>query len=222
MSQPFADVVPSFLHSDRRLARAAQPIVRFLHVEAAGGILLVVATVTALVWANSPWEDSYEALWSTRIRIEVGSYVFDEDLVHVINDLLMAVFFFVVGMEIKRELVIGELRDRRAVALPAMAALGGMIVPALIYLAFNSGGPGASGWGIPMATDIAFALGVVALLGSRVPSSIKVLLLTLAIVDDIGAIVVIAVFYSDHLRPVFLLAAFAVTILLAAMHRVRA
>ncbi len=221
MSQPFADVVPSFLHSDRRLARAAQPIVRFLHVEAAGGILLVVATVTALVWANSPWEDSYEALWSTRIRIEVGSYVFDEDLVHVINDLLMAVFFFVVGMEIKRELVIGELRDRRAVALPAMAALGGMIVPAVIYLAFNSGGPGASGWGIPMATDIAFALGVVALLGSRVPSSIKVLLLTLAIVDDIGAIVVIAVFYSDHLRPVFLLAAFAVTILLAAMHRVR-
>ena len=213
MSQPFADVVPSFLHSDRRLARAAQPIVRFLHVEAAGGILLVVATVAALVWANSPWQASYEALWSTRIRIEVGSYVFDEDLVHVINDLLMAVFFFVVGMEIKRELVIGELRDRRAVALPAMAALGGMLVPALIYLAFNSGGPGASGWGIPMATDIAFALGVVALLGSRVPSSIKVLLLTLAIVDDIGAIVVIAVFYSDDLRPAFLLAAFAVTIL---------
>ena len=133
----------------------------------------------------------------------------------------MAVFFFVVGMEIKRELVIGELRDRRAVALPAMAAFGGMLVPALIYLAFNSGGPGASGWGIPMATDIAFALGVVALLGSRVPSSIKVLLLTLAIVDDIGAIVVIAVFYSDDLRPAFLLAALAVTILLAAMHRVR-
>ena len=221
MAQPFADVVPSFLHSDRRLARAAQPIVRFLHVEAAGGILLVVATVAALVWANSPWQAGYEALWSTSIRIEVGSYVFDEDLGHVINDLLMAVFFFVVGMEIKRELVIGELRDRRAVALPAMAAFGGMLVPALIYLAFNSGGPGASGWGIPMATDIAFALGVVALLGSRVPSSIKVLLLTLAIVDDIGAIVVIAVFYSDDLRPAFLLAALAVTILLAAMHRVR-
>ena len=221
MSQPFADVVPSFIHSDRRLARAAQPIVRFLHVEAAGGILLVAATVAALVWANSPWQASYEALWSTRIRIEIGSYVFDEDLVHVINDLLMAVFFFVVGMEIKRELIIGELRDRRAVALPAMAAFGGMMVPALFYLAFNSGGPGASGWGVPMATDIAFALGVVALLGSRVPSSIKVLLLTLAIVDDIGAIVVIAVFYSDNLRPAFLLAAFAVTILLAAMHRVR-
>ena len=126
--------------------------------------------------------------------------MFDEDLVHVINDLLMAVFFFVVGMEIKRELVVGELRDRRAVALPALAALGGMIVPALIYTAFNAGGPGTGGWGIPMATDIAFALGVVALLGSRVPTSLKVLLLTLAIVDDIGAIVVIAVFYSDALR----------------------
>ena len=112
----------------------------------------------------------------------------------------MAVFFFVVGMEIKRELVVGELRDRRSVALPAMAALGGMIVPAAIYLAFNAGGDGARGWGIPMATDIAFALGVVALLGSRVPASVKVLLLTLAIVDDIGAIAVIAVFYTDDLE----------------------
>ena len=113
----------------------------------------------------------------------------------------MALFFFVVGMEIKRELVVGELRDRRAVALPAMAALGGMVVPASIYAAFNAGGDGADGWGIPMATDIAFALGVVALLGSRVPPSVKVFLLTLAIVDDIGAIVVIAVFYSDGLDP---------------------
>ena len=151
-----------------RLARAVQPLVRFLHVEAAGGILLVAATVVALVWANSPWQASYESLWSTTIRVEFGSYLFEEDLGHVVNDLLMAVFFFVVGMEIKRELVVGELRDRRAVALPAMAALGGMVVPAAIYLAFNAGGDGADGWGIPMATDIAFALGVVALLGSRV------------------------------------------------------
>ena len=143
-----------------------QPVVKFLHVEAAGGILLLVATIVALIWANSPWEASYDTLWSTTIRVDVGSYTFEEDLGHVVNDLLMAVFFFVVGMEIKRELVVGELRDRRAVALPAMAALGGMIVPALIYLAFNAGGDGADGWGIPMATDIAFALGVVALLGS--------------------------------------------------------
>src|SRR5215204_3973111 len=136
-------VRPTFLQSDRLLARAAQPVVRFLHVEAAGGILLLLATVTALVWANSPWQSSYESLWSTTIRVEIGGYVFDEDLAHVVNDLLMAGFFFVVGMEIKRELVVGELADRRAVALPAMAALGGMLVPALIYTAFNASGPGA-------------------------------------------------------------------------------
>jgi NhaA family Na+:H+ antiporter len=188
---------PSFLHSDRPLARAAQPLVRFMNVEAAGGIVLVVATAVALVWANSPWSASYDSFWSTVIRVDVGSYSFEEDLGHVVNDLLMAVFFFVVGMEIKRELVAGELRDPRAVGLPAMAALGGMIVPAAIYLAVNAGGPGADGWGIPMATDIAFAVGVVALLGPRVPDGIRILLLTLAIVDDIGAIAVIAIFYSD-------------------------
>ena len=183
------------------LAWAAQPFVRFLRVEAAGGILLVAATVVALVWANTPWQTSYDSFWSNSIQLEIGSYRFDQDLTPVVNDVLMAVFFFVVGMEIKRELIVGELRDRRSVALPAMAALGGMIVPALIFIAFNAGGDGARGWGIPMATDIAFALGVVALLGSRVPSSVKVLLLTLAIVDDIGSIAVIAVFYSDSLEP---------------------
>ncbi|MET0909489.1 MAG: Na+/H+ antiporter NhaA [Ilumatobacteraceae bacterium] len=209
---------PTFLRSDRAAARAMQPVVRFLHVEAAGGILLLVATVVALIWANSPWDASYDALWSTNIRVDVGSYTFDEDLGHVVNDLLMAVFFFVVGMEIKRELVTGELRDRRAVALPAMAALGGMIVPAAIYLAFNAGGAGADGWGIPMATDIAFALGVVALLGSRVPPPVKVLLLTLAIVDDIGAILVIAVFYTDRVKFSFLVTALAIAIVVAVMH----
>ncbi len=211
---------PTFLQSDRRLARAAQPFARFLHVEAAGGILLVAATMAALVWVNSPWQESYESFWSTNLRLQVGSYVFEEDLAHLVNDLLMALFFFVVGMEIKRELVIGELRDRRAVALPAMAALGGMIVPAAIYLAINAGGDGADGWGIPMATDIAFALGVLALLGSRVPSSVKVLLLTLAIVDDIGAIVVIAVFYTDELSVGLLLVGLALAVFVAVMHRV--
>jgi NhaA family Na+:H+ antiporter len=210
---------PTFLQSDRMLARAAQPLVRFLHVEAAGGILLLLATVAALVWANSPWQSSYESLWSTPIRVEIGGFVFDEDLAHVVNDLLMAVFFFVVGMEIKRELVVGELADRRAVALPAMAALGGMLVPALIYAAFNAGGEGAGGWGIPMATDIAFALGVVALLGSCVPASVKVLLLTLAIVDDIGAIVVIAIFYADGIKPGLLLVALGLAAVIAVMHR---
>ena len=148
MSRTFT-VEPTFLHSDRRLARAVQPFIRFLHIEAAGGIVLVAATVVALVWANSPWQAGYESVWSTHVQLEVGSYVFDEDLGHVVNDLLMAVFFFVVGMEIKRELVVGELRDRRAVALPAMAALGGMIVPALIYLAFNAGGDGQQRLGHP-------------------------------------------------------------------------
>ena len=210
---------PTFLHSDRKLARAAQPFVRFLHIEAAGGILLVAATIIALVWANSPWRASYHTLWSTNIRLEVGSYAFEEDLVHVVNDLLMAIFFFVVGMEIKRELVAGELRDRRSIALPAMAALGGMVVPAVIYTAFNAGGDGAAGWGIPMATDIAFALGVVALLGSRVPVSVKVLLLSLAIIDDIGAITVIAVFYTDDLEPVFLLVGLGLAVLVAIFHR---
>nr|MBA3606640.1 Na+/H+ antiporter NhaA [Acidimicrobiia bacterium] len=210
---------PTFLGSDRRLARAAQPIVRFLHIEAAGGILLVLATVAALVWANSPWQAGYESLWASVVRLELGPYLFEEDLGHVVNDLLMAVFFFVVGMEIKRELVVGELKDRRSVAVPAMAALGGMIVPAAIYLAFNAGGEGAGGWGIPMATDIAFALGVVALLGSRVPASVKVLLLTLAIVDDIGAIAVIAVFYSDGLAPRFLLATVVIAGAILVIHR---
>ena len=212
---------PTFLQGDATLARAVRPFVRFSHIEAAGGIVLVAATVVALVWANSPWQAGYESLWATNVRFEFGSYVFDEDLGHVVNDLLMAVFFFVVGMEIKRELVVGELRDRRAVALPAMAALGGMIVPAAIYLAFNAGGEGSSGWGIPMATDIAFALGVVALLGNRVPPAVKVLLLTLAIVDDIGAIVVIAVFYTDQVEFKFVIAAVAIAAVVMLMHRGR-
>lgn len=216
-----ASAQPTFLQGDATLARAVRPFVRFSHIEAAGGIVLVAATVVALVWANSPWQAGYESLWATNVRFEFGSYVFHEDLGHVVNDLLMAVFFFVVGMEIKRELVVGELRDRRAVALPAMAALGGMIVPAAIFLAFNAGTDGAKGWGIPMATDIAFALGVVALLGSRVPPAVKVLLLTLAIVDDIGAIIVIAIFYTDRVEFKFVIAAAVIAAVVTMMHRAR-
>jgi Na+:H+ antiporter, NhaA family len=194
------------------------PLSRFLHVEAAGGILLILATIVALVWANV-WPASYESLWSTEVRIQVGDYEFADDLQHLVNDLLMGLFFFVVGMEIKRELVSGELRDRRAVALPAMAALGGMIVPATIFLAFNAAGDGRDGWGIPMATDVAFALGVVALLGARVPAPVKVLLLTLAIVDDIGAIVVIALFYTSDLEPNFLVFAAGLAVVVAVILR---
>ena len=202
-----ASAQPTFLQSDRRSPERCGRSSASRTSRPPAGSCSSSRRVVALVWANSPWKAGYEAVWATNVRFEVGSYVFHEDLGHVVNDLLMAVFFFVVGMEIKRELVTGELRDRRAVALPAMAALGGMVVPAAIYLAFNAGGDGGAGWGIPMATDIAFALGVVALLGSRVPPAVKVLLLTLAIVDDIGAIVVIAVFYTDRVELEFVLAA---------------
>ncbi len=220
MADPFP-ARTSFLYSDQPLARVARPLARFLHVEAAGGILLVAATVVALVWANSPWHDSYESLWSATVELRIGGYHFTEDLAHFVNDGLMAVFFFVVGLEIKRELVTGELRDRRAAALPAFAALGGMVVPATLYLTFNSTGAGRAGWGIPMATDIAFALGVVALLGRRVPAPLKVFLLTLAIVDDIGAIAVIAVFYTDDLQPQYLVVAAALTLAIVVLRRLR-
>ena len=149
--------------------------------------------MVALVWANSPLSGAYEDLWGT--QLDVG--IVDLDLRHWVNDGLMAIFFFLVGLEVKRELAVGELRDRRAAAVPIVAALGGMVVPALIYAAINAGGAGAGGWGIVMATDIAFVLGVVALLGDRCPPGVRVFLLTLAVVDDIGAVAVIAVFYSS-------------------------
>ncbi len=210
----------TFIHRGSTLARLARPVAQFMRIEASGGIVLVAATVVALVWANSPWSDGYHALWETQVRIDIGSWSFDEDLHHVVNDALMAVFFFVVGLEIKRELVVGELRDRRQVALPAFAALGGMAVPALIFIAFNAGGAGSRGWGIPMATDIAFAVGVMAVLGRRVPGPLKVFLLTLAIADDLGAIVVIAIFYSDGLQPRYLLAAAGIAVVVACLRRV--
>ncbi len=176
------------------------PVRRFAQTEVAAGVILVVASVVALAWANSPWRAGYESLWSTTVQLHVGSLHFDEDLRHVVNEGLMAVFFFVIGLEIKRELVAGELRQWRAAALPVIAALGGMAVPALLFTAFNAGGRGARGWGVPMATDIAFAMAVIALLGSHVPPPLKLFLLTLAIVDDAGAIVVIAVFYAGGVR----------------------
>ncbi|HEY1282326.1 MAG TPA: Na+/H+ antiporter NhaA [Acidimicrobiales bacterium] len=211
--EPPPGLRPTWLRSDRPVARyLAQPVARFMHVEAAGGIVLALATAVALVWANSPWQDSYHTLWHTELSIGIGNRVLSEDLEHWVNDGLMVLFFFVVGLEIKREWVTGELRDRRAAVLPGLAALGGMVVPAAVYLVVNVGTDHVGGWGIPMATDIAFALGVVAILGSRVPTSLKVFLLTLAIVDDIGAIIVIALFYSDGLEPVWLVTAAVVVV----------
>ena len=190
--------------------RSLPPFVRrFLAMEAAGGVVLVVAAVVALAWANSPWRGSYETLWHTHVELRVGAFGFSGDLHHAVNDGLMAIFFLVVGLEIKRELVTGDLRNPRVAALPAFAALGGMVVPALLFVAVNAGGPGARGWGIPMATDIAFAVGIVALLGSRVPSPLKLFLLSLAIVDDIGAILVIAAVYTESLEVTALLVAAA-------------
>jgi NhaA family Na+:H+ antiporter len=176
--------------------RAPRVVREFLTTEAAGGVALLVATMVALLWANSPWRGGYETLWGTEVTLRLGRWAITEDLTHWVNDALMALFFFVVGLEIKRELVTGELREWRTAALPAVAAAGGMVVPALIYLAVNPSGEGARGWGVPVATDIAFAVGVLSLLGPRVPDSAKLFLLTLAVVDDIGAILIIAVFYS--------------------------
>ena len=179
--------------------RIVRPFQDFAHKQSSGGILLIVATVVALVWANSPWGESYAAFWHTKLTVGVGDFSISKDLTHWINDGLMAVFFLVVGLEIKREVLVGELSSVRTAALPVAAALGGVVVPATIYLAFNTGTEGSAGWGIPMATDIAFALGVLALLGDRVPLALKVFLTALAIVDDIVAVLVIALFYTSDI-----------------------
>ena len=191
----------TFAGGDRWLARhVARPVLAFVHREVAGSMLLLVATAAALLWANSAWSDSYFDFWHTHIDIHIGSvHLHPLTFEEFVNDALMALFFFVVGLEIKREMVTGYLSSIRAATLPAIAAIGGMVVPALAYVAFNPSGDAAAGWGIPMATDIAFAVGIVALLGSRVPPMLKLFLLTLAIVDDIGAIVVIALFYTGDL-----------------------
>lgn len=179
------------------LARVAgRPLDRFLHIEAASGIVLLLVAAVAMVWANSPWRDSYHGLWHTPVGIRIGAFAFERSLEWVVNDGLMVIFFFVVGMEIRREMHEGELSEWRRAALPAAAALGGMLAPAALYLIFAHEPQLRSGWGVPMATDIAFAVGVLTLLGKRVPAALRVLLLALAVIDDLGAIVVIAAFYS--------------------------
>ena len=196
---------------------------RFLHWEAAGSIVLLACAILALVWANSPWADSYEKLTHTYLGLSLGEHSFELSLKHWVNDLLMVVFFFVVGLEIKRELVLGELSSFSKAILPVMAAVGGMVVPAGIYLMFNAGGPGQNGWGIPMATDIAFALGILALFGTRAPLGLKVFLTALAIADDLGAVMVIAFFYTEEVRllPLLVAAGGLIVLSLAAQARIR-
>ena len=170
----------------------------YLKTEAGGAVLLLLATLTALVWANSPMSDSYETLWNTQLSLRLGDLEISESLRHWVNDGLMTLFFLLVGLEIARELSIGEYQDKRAVIAPALAALGGLILPAALYLAIaGTDGPSAAGWGIAISTDTAFALGVLALVGPRCPNRLRVFLLALAIVDDVAAIGVIALFYTD-------------------------
>jgi len=176
------------------------PLKRFMHIEASSGIVLIVATFAALVLANSPLSEHFLAFWKAPVGFRIGSFQMFHSLQHWINDGLMAVFFFVIGLEVKRELVMGELQDLRQAALPIAAAIGGMVVPACIYFSLLHGAPGERGWGIPMATDIAFVVGCLTVLGSRIPGSLRIMLLSLAIADDIGAIVVIAIGYTDSLN----------------------
>ena len=183
----------------RGVQRILAPVEQFLAIEASSGIVLMVVAIVALAWANSPWRMLYTDLWHIPLGIRLGTLLFERDLHFWINDGLMTVFFFVVGLEIRREIHAGELSEVRRATLPLAAALGGMLVPAMIFLALNIGRPSAAGWAVPMATDIAFAVGALALLGKRVAPALRILLLALAVIDDVGAILVIALFYSTGL-----------------------
>ncbi|MFN3876641.1 MAG: Na+/H+ antiporter NhaA, partial [Flavobacteriales bacterium] len=180
--------------------RLMRPLERFMKAQASGGMLLLGAALVAMAWANSPWKEAYHHLWQHTFAIRLDAWEIERDLHHWINDGLMAMFFFVVGLELKREIVGGKLARPAQAILPVAAGVGGMLFPALIFLTVNGwSGPATSGWGIPMATDIAFAVGLIALLGSRAPLALKIFLTTLAIADDLGAVVVIALFYTSDI-----------------------
>ncbi|PRY07424.1 sodium/proton antiporter (NhaA family) [Pontibacter ummariensis] len=201
--------------------RIVYPLQQFIQAESFSGILLMFVTVLALAWANSPWADTYAKTWNTPFTIALGEFGLTKAAILWINDGLMAIFFFVVGLEIKREVLMGELSSLKNAAFPVVAAIGGMAVPALIYVLFNYNTAGISGWGIPMATDIAFALGILTLLGNRVPLSLKLFLVAFAIVDDIGAVLVIALFYTAEVNFTFLIGALVVFAFLMIMSGLR-
>lgn len=190
----------------RPIRRVLAPIREFIHTESSSGLVLLASTVLAMLWANL-WPEGYASTWDTHAALRLGAWTLDLSLRHWINDALMATFFLLVGLEIKRELLVGELSSPRQALLPVAAALGGMAVPALFFLVVAGGTDAARGWGIPMATDIAFALGILSLLGSRVPASLKIFLAALAIADDLGAVLVIALFYTETVQGTALLAA---------------
>ncbi len=191
----------------------------FIKSEVSGGAVLLVAAIAAMLWANAPFGGTYESFWSTKLTIGFGEFSITEDLRHWVNDALMVLFFFIVGLEIKRELVVGELNDRSKAMLPLIAAIGGVLLPGLIYLSLNAGGEGADGWAIPMATDIAFAVAVLALLGKRIPSGVRLLLLSIAIIDDVIAILIIAIFYSTDISIIWLVAGAAGILVVYLMQR---
>ncbi len=204
---------------DAYAAQSTRSLRDFMHTESASASLLVVAALIALLWANSPWSESYVDLWSTELAIRFGDDGLTMDLHHWINDGLMVVFFFVIGLEVRKEFAIGELTDRSRVVVPLVAGVGGMVVPALVYLAINPSGDAAAGWGIVIGTDTAFLLGVMALVGPRVSTQLRIFLLTLTVIDDIVAVTVIGVVYSDHLAIGPLLVAAACLVVLAALGR---
>ncbi|MEJ2684755.1 MAG: Na+/H+ antiporter NhaA [Candidatus Sulfobium sp.] len=190
-----------------------RPFQYFFQAEASSSILLVAATVFAFLWANSVFSSSYHGFWQTEFSLVLGDYSISKTLREWIDEGFMTIFFFIVGLEIKREILVGELATLKKALLPAGAAIGGMLFPALIYFAFNRGLPTVGGWGIPMATDIAFAMGAVSVLGRRLPSGIRIFLSALAIVDDLGAVIVIALFYTEKIVAVYLFAAIAIFLL---------
>ena len=204
---------------EKTFNKIATPFEHFLHAQTTTGLILMFTTILALILANTPLADEYAHLFHTSIALEIGSWKLSHTLHHWINDGLMAIFFFIIGLEIKREILAGELSDIRVAILPILAAIGGMAFPALIYLAITHGTEASHGWGIPMATDIAFAISALVLLGKRVSTALVTFLVALAIVDDLGAVLVIALFYTETIQANFLLLAFGAFLLMVSFNR---
>lgn len=204
---------------DRPIQRLGRPLTAFMRIESASGVVLLICTAIALLAANSPYAEAYDAFWHHELRIAVGEFQLAYSVAHWINDGLMVVFFFVIGLEIKRELVIGELSDPKKVVLPVAAAFGGVIAPVAIYLSLQYGEVGQHGWAVPMATDIAFVVGCLSLLGSRIPRGLGILMLSLAIVDDLMAVLVIAVFYTSSISSGWLAGAGVGLVTIVVMNR---